>query len=1272
MCLSGLAALWGWEMPRPERPVDPGEGPAQRFAVALRELRRSAGNPTYRVLAKRAHYAATTLAQAAAGERLPTLAVALAYVRACDGDGEHWATRWRATAAEVDAMESPAAGMPDPGGDRSPYLGLAAYGPGDADRFCGRDRLVAALVDRLARQRFVAVVGASGSGKSSLVRAGLVPALRADGDRWSTVLISPGPHPLRECAAHLTAQLGGDPAALAAELAADPHHLRLVLPQLLAAGRPDAQCLLVVDQFEEVFSLCEDASERKAFIQALLEAAHDPDSRTRVVIGLRADFYAHCARLPGLVAALQDAQLIVGPMTPEELSMAITEPAARAGLMVEKALVATIVAEAASRPAVLPFVSHALWETWRRRRGAGLFLASYQAVGGLDGAVAQSAERVYGELDEEHRRAARRILLRLTAPGDGTEDTRRRASFAELGDGAVAARVLDRLAATRLVMVGEDTVEIAHEALIRGWPTLRDWLTADRESRRAHRRLTTAATDWATHGHDDAFLYRGSLLAGWADRDGEALNQIELGFLTASRAREARQHLRRRRRLRATIGSLAVGLVTVCLLALLAVTQTVQANAERDLAVASSLAAQSRAVLSTQPDLANLLALAGLDHAVTTQTVTSAQAALATPIHVARPLVGHSGAVNAVAFSPDGHTVATGSDDGTVRLWNTTTTNPLAVFTYGGAVNAVAFTGDGRIVAAGGTDGTVRLWDTTTHQLLGTLAGHSSVNAVAFSVDGTTVATGNADGTARIWDTRTGHPLATLTGHQGPVYAVAFSPTGQTLATGGDDNTARLWNPVTGRTTAILSGHTGEVFGVAFSPDGRTLVTGSADGTARLWDIRTNRTIATLTGHTRVVRAVAFSPDGGTVVTGSWDGTARLWSTATGQPLATLTGHTDQVLAVAVSPDGTSIVTGSRDDTARLWDTDASQSIATLEGHTGYVDTVAFSPDGRTVATGSRDGTARLWDTTSHTLVAVLDAGAGFVFTVAFSPDGRVLATGHRDGTIRLWDTRTYRQIAVLAGHTDGVASLAFSPDGQMLASASTDGTARLWSTATERTVTILRGHTGWVDAVAFSPDGNTVATASTDGTARLWDVRTGATVTTLAPGAGFLTALAFSPDGKTLAIAPADGTAQLWDLATKRVTITLAGHTGPVTSVAFSPDGRTVATGSRDGTARLWDLDSRRTTLNVTDHNGWVTAVAFSPDGNTLATASWDHTARLTPIPTAWPSELCHRAGRNLTSSEWTFYVGTEPYRRLCPGFPPGQGADPTAPALAFPDLGR
>ena len=653
-------------MPRPERSVDPTEGPVARLAVGLRELRRCAGSPGYRELARRAHYSATTLAQAARGVSLPSLAVTLAYVRACGGDAAEWERRWRAAEAELNPQR-----LPDPDADvevgRAPYVGLVAYKQEDAEWFCGRERVVAAVVEWVACQRFVAVVGMSGAGKSSVLRAGLVPEVTADGGRWSALVMTPGAYPLEECAVHLGGRLGIASGQLAAEFADHPRNLGLAIRQLMSRQSDDAELLLVVDQFEEIFTVCHDAVERDRFIAALLDAAHGADSRARVVVGLRADFYAHCAEHARLAAVLEDAQVLVGPMSTEELRQAITQPAVRAGLMVEKTLVATVVHDAAERPGALPFVSHALWETWKRRRGNGLFLADYLAAGGVSGAIALTADRVYSQLDERQQRVARGIFLRLTALGVGTEDTRRRIIRTEIDIDPVTTEVLDRLAAARLITLAEDTVEIAHEALIRDWPALREWLTTDRVTLLAHRRLTEAATEWDQHGRDEGYLYRGGMLAMWQHRKLDTLNALEHAFLNASTTRHDRDRAARQG-VRGLLVGLGVILVVISALAALAVVQANQAIAQRELALSHQLTARARNQLQVDPGLALQLAT----EAMQVKPTAEAEAVLHEATEAAAALATVHGQPLYVAFSPDGRKVAIADDKGTVRVWGLT------------------------------------------------------------------------------------------------------------------------------------------------------------------------------------------------------------------------------------------------------------------------------------------------------------------------------------------------------------------------------------------------------------------------------------------------------------------------------------------------------------------------------------------------------------------------------------------------------------------------
>ncbi|KAJ6070716.1 hypothetical protein N7467_012035 [Penicillium canescens] len=573
-------------------------------------------------------------------------------------------------------------------------------------------------------------------------------------------------------------------------------------------------------------------------------------------------------------------------------------------------------------------------------------------------------------------------------------------------------------------------------------------------------------------------------------------------------------------------------------------------------------------------------------------------------------LNGHSDSVYAVAFSPNDRLLASGSSDKTIRLWDTATgALHQTLKCHSRSVCTVAFSHDGQMLASGSDDKTIRLWDTATGALQQTLEGHSgSVCAVAFSPD-SRLASGSSDGTIRLWDTATGALQQTLEGHSGSVCAVAFSPDGRLLASGSSDEAIRLWDTVTGAPKQTLEGHSGSVCAVAFSPDGRLLASGSDDKTIRLWGT-TGATQQTLEGHSGLVASVAFSHDG-RLASGSDDKTIRLWKT-TGVPQQTIECHSGSVRVVAFSPDGRLLASGSSDGTIRLWDAARGTPKQILEGHWGSVCAVAFSPDGRLLASGSSDEAIRLWDTVTGAPEETLGGHSGLVGSVAFSPDGRLLASGSDDETIRLWDTATGALQQTLEGHSGSVRSVAFSHDGR-LASGSDDKTIRLWDTTGVPQQTI-ECHSGLVCSVAFSPDGRLLASGSDDETKtiRLWDTATGALQQTLEGHSGSVRSVAFSHDGRLLASSSDDETIRLWDTATGALQQTFEGHLVLVGSVALSPDGRLLASGSDDETIRLWDTATGALQQSLEGHSGLVGSVAFSPDGRLLASGSNDETIRL------------------------------------------------------------
>ncbi|MET8828462.1 hypothetical protein ABZX40_22830 [Streptomyces sp. NPDC004610] len=1316
-------------MPRAERPLDPGTGPLTRFAADLRALRESAGRPPYRTMAQKAHYSSTTLSDAAGGRTLPSLAVTLAYVEVCQGDRGAWESRWHAVAAELAEArpDAPGArgapggpgGLGAPGaepvatevapalvpeGPRAPYAGLAAFQPEDADRFFGRERLTEEAFAKVRDSRFLTVFGPSGAGKSSLLRAGLVARARAAG--WPVLLFTPGPRPVEECAVRLAALTGTPPGALLTELRADPAALHLRIRQALADREPRTDALIVADQFEEVFTLCRDRDERDAFLALLITAATARTSRTRVVLGVRADFYAHCVQDPRLVEAMRDAQLAVGPMSSQELRAAVTGPARLAGCTVTGPLLAAVVADATGQPGALPLVSHALVETWRRRSGNRLTLDGYLAAGGIQHALARTAETAYRALSPERQSLARSLFLRLTALGDGTEDTRRRIPRAELDPGPDTAYVLEALARRRLVTLDENGAEITHEAVIRCWPRLRGWLAEDRDRLVLHRRLTDATADWEAHGHDPHALWRGARLAAALDlstADPGGLTSRERRFLDASgdaQAGETAAARRRTVRLRQLATLLTVLMVTAVAAGALAVGSRDAAVRQRNVALARKAAADAAELRHREPALAAQLNLAAYRLAATDDVRDQLMSTFATP-YVAR-LTGHTSDVVSVSFAPGSKTLATASWDGTVRLWDIG--NPhrpagLAVLRLPRRPLSVAFGGDGRVLAAA-SDRAVRLWDVTDPRaptVLSTLPTQPTAPTwVAFHPDGGLVATGHADGTTRLWnvrDPRRPRRLATLPGHSGAVTSAAFSPDGRRLATTGD-TTARLWevtDPGRPRPLGVLRGHTDTVTSVAFSPDGETMATGSWDHTARLWPVGEGAgdgegegvgdgdedgervgpasteppapapTSTELLGHATIVWSVAFHPDGRTLV--SIGGSTLLWDAADParpQRVGAIPGGAYQA---AFSPDGRTLA-----DSDRVLDL-RDLSMGT---HEDVVASLAFAPGGRVLASAGWDGTVRLWRVTGRRSLwplAPLRGHTRFVRSVAFGPDGRTLVSASEDGSVRVWDVtdpRTPRQLSRFSPGAGEVAGAAFAPDGRTLAVWAMAETA-LWDLSDPRRPRRLARITEGapdVTAASFAPDGRTLVTSTGEsGSPRFWDIADPRAPRELPSPARSapLSGAVLAPDGRTLAavhrpdravwLLPADRGARPVEPGEEGAVPRLRASGSWLYALAFSPDGGRLAGGAADGRVPLWDTRSEAPPVLLIGHSNPVPAVAFGPRGDTLATGGNDFTVRL------WDTDLdrvitrvCAGAHPRITRAQWARHFPGVDFDPPCP----------------------
>jgi WD40 repeat protein/transcriptional regulator with XRE-family HTH domain len=1193
--------------------------------------------------------------------------------------------------------DAPCAGSAEP---PNPYKGLRAFQEADTADFFGREALVRRLLERLGEEselsRFLALVGPSGGGKSSLARAGLVPALRQHGlpggAQPVVMNISPGTHPLEELEAGLLRVAVNPPGSLMEQLRADERGLARAVKRVLP-GDEKRELVLVIDQFEELFTLVADERVRADFIDSLFAAISDPRSRLRVIVTLRADFYDRpLAYLPSTELLNRRSEL-VGPLSSAEMYLAITGPAQRVGLEMESGLISTIMQDIAEQPGSLPLLQYALTELYERREGHILTIHAYRASGGVFGSLARRAESVYAGLTEQEQIAAQQLFLRLVTPREGGEDTRRRVLRSELAsvvrDEAALERVLELFGRYRMLTFDRDavvqkpTVEVAHEALLRTWGRLRGWLDESREQLLMQRRLMSSAAEWHAAGSDSSFLASGTRLTQFAGLVAEAelgaprplvLTADEQAYLAASlqeqqqqqameQARQRRELALQRRasmRLRYLVAGMAVFLLVAVTLAGWALNRSEAAQvgeqiANTNLARAESLrlAAEANNLLLAHADI-NLIGLLSI-HSLRNQYSPQGDAALSGVAVLGVPpreFTGHTAGLQAVRFSPNGKYLATGSDDKTVRLWDTATGQQLRVFSgHTDGVQSLTFTADGKYIFTTSRDKSARQWDTSTGQEVRHFSGHTdNVTNAVLSPDGKYLLTSSDDGTARLWDMITGETVRIFTNSDGSLSGLAISPDGKYVLAGGAGNTPRLWDLASGKEVRTFVGHTGYVNTLAFSPDGKQMVSGSEDHSVRVWDVATGRPLGLFSGHKDVVRDVAFSPDGKYVLSGSQDETAQLWDVATQQTIHVFYS-TGWVINVAFSPDGKYVATASGEKSASLWSMQSTPGEIQLVGHTSAVGQAVFSADGSKLLTASEDDTARLWSAVSGQELVGYGGHSAGLRGASFSPDGKQVVTAGRDGTVVTWDATTGKQLLQFVGHTDLVHRAAFSPDSRYIVTTSYDGTARTWDAQTGKSVVTYRNQgPDHVNRVVFSLDGKTVATSGDDGTARIWDPLTGREIRVFTEHAGIVAGVAFSPDGKNLATAHADGSVRLWDVASGQELRRLAGHPGGVWGVAFSPDGKYVLSSGADQTARLWDGQTGEEVRRFSGHTGAVRSVAFSPDGQYILTASDDHTARL------WHTDyhdtiayVCSLLSRDLTPDERAEY-GILDQQPTCP----------------------
>lgn len=1141
-----------------------------------------------------------------------------------------------------------------------PYRGLRYFDvkEEDAQYFYGRTERIDELIETVKRSKLLAVVGPSGSGKSSLVRAGLLHQLQAGRnasgtERWKIYPpFTPGEQgktPLENLArVFVDAEGALSPIERASQLQK--------AEELIAAGSQGLQRLieateaprvvLVIDQFEEIFTLVADESERQQFFECLLGALEALGGKLCLVLVMRADFLGKCAEKEyfGLTEYINQNQYLVPTLNASELKEAIMKPAQKVGLEVEEGLVKQMIEDVQGSPGSLPLLQYTLTELWHEKTVGRLTLSEYNRLGGVKGALQKQANLFLAKLSNPERILAKRIFLELTQLGEGTDDTRRRVLKDELitreYSEEMIDNILDKLVQARLVVTdelkargaGDDSrvtvVDVAHESLIRYWPQLKGWLEENREMLRRKRQVELNARQWLEGGKSRE---RGDLLSGSrlvlaqeflsenpAELSPTAVELIQLSQDAKTKAEleemEAQLTLEReiqeketaqekqlilasaneKAKRRIKIGSIILG------------TSLVLAGVFLGTATLARYR-QQEAEEGTQLEQAGVSALRQLRSGELEALISAMQSGqrLQEMVENGRPPQDYPAASPVLALQKILDTIYERNR-----------------FDRGGdEVKAATFSPDGQAVATAGRDGVVRIWGLSGTTEAVELRGHKEgvlggINDISFSPNSQRIVSAGGDGTVRLWES-SGQQLMQRE-HQTVVNTVAFSPDGESFASGDDYGVVLWWNQ-SGEKMAEFE-HPGGVNQITFSPNGQTLATAGKDGQVRLWET-SGQEIAQFQAHPQRVFNVSFSPDGQQLATAGDEDVVRLW-TLSGEAVQQLEGHQGWVIAVNFSPDGEQLATAGDDGTVRLWER-SGREIARLQGHRGTVWRANFSPDGRYIMSAGRDGSSRLWDLSTEATLQ-FPGHQEDVNTVSFSPDGQEVIGAGDEGIVRVWNLSGEELAQWTANSRGAIWSISHSPNADIIATAGFEHTVRLWDRS-GTSLGQLTGHQSWVNSVEFSPDGQQIVTSGADKTARVWTV-SGELLATLEGHEAVVGKVAFSPDGRQIASTDWDGKIKLWDLSGK-LQKEWQGHEGQIRSIGFSPDGSQLVTADNNSMVRVWDKSGRQQ-LEFFSYQSGINAVGFRPDGLYLATGGMDGTVRLWDLQGRQVAEFTNEQG--------------------------------------------